>query len=195
MAKLYFMDLEFEAGYFSTLDLAIEGGEVPLLFGDSWYWLHYCFFGRDAVCSEDSDALRTHLLNLVAMFYKHHDHVLEQLQIEETDFDKIVQELLAIVEASRDYPICLWIYGDETCKAFLGKWRAGLPSVEQMQKLLDLPHFFRTKKERLHYRYIDDKMALKRYRNELASFNQRKKLAKKNRQRETRPLRENPVSE
>lgn len=184
MPQLYFMDHVFDGGYFTALDEAIESAEVRLLFADSWYWLHYCFFGRDCICSEESEALRTHLLNLVAMLYKHHDEALEKLRWDEVVFDKTVQELLAIVEASRAYPISLWIYGDETSRDFLNERRSQLPSVEQTERLLQLPHFYRTQRERLYYRHINDKTALARYRNELADFNRRKKLAHKNRQLE-----------
>ena len=184
MPQLYFMDHVFDGSYFTALDEAIEFHNIPLLFADSWYWLHYCFFGRDCISSEDSEALRTHLLNLVAMFYKHHDEVLEKLGWDEAAFEKTGQELLAIVEASRAYPISLWIYGDETSRDFLNERRSQLPSTEQMEQLLALPHFFRSQRERLHYRHINDKMALARYRNELAEFNRRRKLARKNSQRE-----------
>ena len=184
MARFYFMDHEFSGAYFTALDEAVEECEIRLLFGDSWYWLHYCFFGRDALGSEESDALRTHLLNLVAMLYKHHDQVLEKLRMEAVALEGVIAELLAIVEASKSYPISLWTYGDETCKEWLEEKRAELPTAEQMGKFLDLPHFQRTRRERLHYRYIDEKMALKRYRNELADFNRRRKLAQKNQQRE-----------
>jgi hypothetical protein len=56
-----------------------------------------------------------------------------------------------------------------------------------MQAFLDLPHFCRTRKERLHYRHINESAALTRYRNELADFNRRKKLQKKNLQRKAVP--------
>jgi hypothetical protein len=185
MEKLYFMDREFAARWFTQLDQALENAEVQLLFADSWYWWHYSFFGRDCICSEESDALRTHVLNLAAMLYKHHEQVLEMVAIDESDLESIVQELLNIVEASKNYPICLWIYGDETSRQFLEERRSSLPPTDQMQALLDLPHFYRTRKERLHYRYINDKAALARYRNELADFNRRKKQRTKNQQRET----------
>ncbi|GEP45550.1 hypothetical protein [Brevifollis gellanilyticus] len=184
MPQLYFMDHVFDGGYFTKLDEAIESDEVRLLFPDSWYWLHYCFFGRECICSEQSESLRGHLLNLVAMFYKHHDEVLEKLEWDEAAFEKVAQELLAIVEASRAYPISLWIYGDETSRDFLNEWRSKLPPSEQIQQLFELPHFTRMNKERLGYHGTDDKIALARYRNELANFNRRKKLAHKNRQRE-----------
>lgn len=185
MARLYFMDREFSGAHFLALDQAFESGEVQLLFEDSWYWLHYSFFGRDAICSEESDALRTHLLNLMAMLYKHHDQLLEKLGLDEAPLAGIIHELLAIVEASKDYPISLWIYGDETCKEWLDEKRAQLPSAEQMNEFIDLPHFQRTRRERLHYRHVCEDVALKRYRNELADFNHRRKLAQKNQQRAT----------
>lgn len=185
MAKFYFMDQEFSGAHFIRLDEVIEGGDFRLVFEDGWYWLHYCFFGRDSIGSEESDALRTHLLNLVAMLYKHHDLVLEQLRWTEHIFEQVTSEFLAIVDASKGYPISLWIFGDETSKSFLDEKRAELPTSEQMKAFLELPHFARTRRERPHYRYIDEKSALKRYRNELADFNRRKKLAHKNQQRQT----------
>ncbi|MBN8419065.1 MAG: hypothetical protein J0L73_09135 [Verrucomicrobia bacterium] len=185
MAKFYFMDQECSGAHFIRLDEALESGDIRLVFEDGWYWFHYCFFGRDCIGSEESDALRTHLLNLVAMLHKHHDLVLEQLKWTEEAFEQVTSEFLAIVDASKAYPISLWIYGDETCKAFLDEKRAELPTAEQMSAFIDLPHFARTRRERPHYRYIDEKMALKRYLNELADFNRRQKLAQKNQQRRT----------
>ena len=184
MAKLYFMDHEFEAEWFTRLDDAIEGGKVKMLFGDSWYWYHYSFFGRDSVCSEESDALRTHLLNLVALLYRHHEEVLQNLGLAAEYLQRVIDDMLRMVELSRESSACLWIYGDETCKEWLAESRACLPSEAQMKAFIELPHHQRSRKERLHYRYIDDKAALKRYRNELAAFNKRKKNAEKNGQRQ-----------
>jgi hypothetical protein len=187
MEKLYFMDREFAAAWFTQLDQALESAEVQLLFADSWYWWHYSFFGRDCICSEESDALRTQVLNLAAMLYKHHEVVVEKMAFLETELASIIQDLLDIVEESKSYPVSLWIYGDETSKQFLTERRASLPPAEQMQAFLDLPHFCRTRKERLHYRHINESAALTRYRNELADFNRRKKLQKKNLQRKAVP--------
>jgi hypothetical protein len=184
MEKLYFMDVEFEADWFVRLDDAIEGGKVKMLFDDSWYWYRYSFFGRDSVCSEESDALRTHLLNLVALLYRHYDEVLENLNLKPDALQSVIDDLLRIVELSRQCSVCLWIYGDESCKEWLAERRALLPEEAQMRAFIELPHHQRSRKERLHYRHIDDKAALARFRNELAAFNKRRKIDAKNQQRQ-----------
>lgn len=52
-----------------------------------------------------------------------------------------------------------------------------------MEHFLNLPHMTRHDRDRVLYRYSDDKVSLKRYRNELADYNRRCKLAGKNVQR------------
>ncbi len=177
------MHREF-AGRFLALDEAIEAREVRLLFEDSWYWLHYRFFNcRDAIASDSSSAVRTHLYNLAAMIYKGFDDFLGTCGLSEEDLQGLIKEIVEISEYSREFPISLWTFGDETSRAFLQEWLLPLPPTEQIEHLLKLPHFQRMDTERLSYGFISEEQALKRFRNERASFNKRSKLKVKNNQR------------
>src|SRR5439155_8185022 len=131
---------------------AIENREVQLLFDDSWYWLHYRFFNcRDAVCSDASSVVRTHLYNLVAMLYKHYETLPTSVRFDAEKLQAIIDEAIKIADHSRSFPVSLWIYGDETSKAFLNEWMDPLPPPEQLEHLLKLPHFRRMEIERLPY--------------------------------------------
>ena len=184
MTKLYFMNRAFEGTSF-PLDQAIEDRDIQLLFADSWYWLHYCFFNcRDMIGSDTSSALRTHLFNFAAMLYRSFEVLPEKLHRPEMDVAVLIAELNEIAEYSRAFPISLWIYGDDTSETFLKERVAALPTNEQIERLMELPHFLRTERERLSYRHDGEKVALKRVRNEEAAYNKRRKLAAKDRQRE-----------
>jgi len=183
MATLYFMQRQFE-GVCLGLDEPIESDEVQLLFEDSWYWLHYRFFScRDAICSEFSSAVRTHLYNLAACLYRSFEALPEKLQRTDAQICAIISELVEIAEYSNAFPIAVWIYGDDTSKAFLEKTLAGFPPTEQIARLARLPHFMRLEMERLPYAHVADELALERFRNEEAAFNKRKKDRMKNQQR------------
>jgi len=185
MPALHFMQKQFK-GLCLGLDEAIESHEVQLLFADSWYWLHYRFFNcRDAICSETSSAVRTHLYNLAACLFRSFDVLPEKSGRTETDIRAIISEVVEIAEYSRGFPISVWIYGDDTSKAFLDETLAALPPTEQMERLMSLPHFRRLEMERLPYAHNADKVALKRYRNEEAAFNKRQKNERKSQQRKT----------
>ncbi len=121
------MHREF-AGRFLALDEAIEDREVRLLFEDSWYWLHYRFFNcRDAIASESSSAVRTHLYNFAAMIYRGFDDFLGTCGLSEVDLQSFIREIVEISEYSREFPISLWISGDETSKTFLDERLSPLP--------------------------------------------------------------------
>lgn len=171
MRKLYFMDHEFEAEWFTRLDEALESGEIPTLDYSSWYWYHYTFFGCGMLRSEESVVLRAHLLDLLTVFLRHRELALEKLAVDQSTLQKISDVLLQIVEASRASTLSLWIYGDADSKTFLEEKRAQLPHESQLQFLSDLPHSFRIRRDR----HSDDKSALSRYRNELAAFNKSRK--------------------
>jgi hypothetical protein len=174
MAKLYFMQREFPGDCLS-IDEAIEDRDIRLLFGDSWYWLHYRFFQcRDQICSETSSAVRTHLYNLAAYLYRSFESLQTNLFMSPDHILATISELLEIAEYSRGFPISIWIYGDETSKALLDERLAELPSVDKIEALLRLPHFLQREVERLPYAHNVDDLALKRYRNEQAAFNKRK---------------------
>ena len=170
----------------STRQSATEENEdVQLLFEDSWYWLHYRFFNcRDAVCSEASSLVRTHLYNLVAMLYKRYEALPTAIRFDQEKLRATIDETISIAEYSRSFPASLWIYGDENSKAFLDEWIAPLPPPAGIEHLLKLPHFRRMEMERLPYSYGAEEQALKRYRNELAAF-KRKKTATTSRQHTT----------
>jgi len=192
MSKLYFMHREFE-GQFLALDEAIESREVQLLFEDSWYWLHYRFFNcRDTIASESSSAVRTHLYNLAAMIYRGFDALIDTSCLSDLDLHALIKELIDISEYSREFPISLWIYGDCTSKDFLDERLSPLPSKEQIEWLMKLPHFQRMESERLHYRFISEEQAIKRYRNELGDFNRRAKLKAKDAQRQKQKAEDAP---
>ena len=179
MAHLYFMDREF-AGKCLVLDTAIESANVRLLFEDSWYWLHYEFFGcRDAIASESTAALRTHLHNLVALIYRGFDKFLKESRLTEEELHAIIRELLEIVEYSRSFEIALWTYGDTSSREELHDEIERLPTNDEIVHLMNLPHLRRTERERLHYRFVDETVALKRYRREHADYNKRSKLEKR----------------
>ena len=177
MPRLYFMNREFE-GLCIGLHELIEGQDVRLLFGDSWYWLHYEFFQcRDHICSEQSSVVRTHLFNLAAMLYRGFEDLPGGLSEDADTTLKIIAELLEIAEYAESFPVCLWIYGDETSKQELSEACGRLPSPEQTEFLMSLPHSRRRERERLSYAHDEPRVALKRYRNEYAAFNKRTKQA------------------
>src|SRR5690606_2004008 len=159
--------------------------EVQLLFEDSWYWLHYRFFGcRDFIASESSAAIRTHLYNLVAMIYRGFDEFISATRLSSEAIHALIKEVVEIAEYARQLPIWLRIYRDETSKDLLDERISPLPSIEQIEYLMNLHHFRRMETERYHYRFISEELAVSRYRNELAAFNKRRKLQAKNAQRE-----------
>ena len=183
MPRLYFMNREFE-GLCIGLHEAIEGQDVRLLFGDSWYWLHYEFFQcRDHICSEQSSAFRTHLFNLAAMLYRGFEELPDEFSANDDRTLRVVAELVEIAEYAESFPVCLWVYGDETSKQELSEACAKLPSAEQTEFLMSLPHSQRRERERLSYAHDEPRVALKRYRNELAAFNKRAKQTVKEAQR------------
>lgn len=184
MPRLYFMNREFE-GLCLGLQKAIEGRDVRLLFGDSWYWLHYEFFScRDYVCSEQSSVVRTHLFNLAAMLYKGLEELPDEFSINDARTLKTIAEVIEIAEYAESFPVCIWIYGDQTSKEELSEACGKLPSIEQTEFLMSLPHSRRRERERLSYAHDEPRIALKRYKNELAAFNQRTMQAAKDAQRE-----------
>lgn len=179
MAKLYFMDREFE-GISFELDQSLECQDIRLLFGDEWYWLHYRFFNcRDRILSEKSSALRTHLYNLAAALYRASETLVSGEGVEsgysEDEIEAFVSELTKIAEHSKAFPISLWIFGDETTKSFLDSELARLPTSDHIRALIELPHFQRLEGERLAYGHDAEKPALKRFRNEEAAYNKRRK--------------------
>lgn len=184
MTKLYFMHREFPGRSFEVRTMLEEREFCGMLaFDDSWYFLEYCFFGRDRVCSEVSSAVRTHLYNLAATLYRHFEDLTGEDEAKRERIPAVIGELTDIAEYSREFPICLLTYGDNTSREFLDEWLAPMPSAEQIAHLLKLPHMTRHESERVPYRHDAEKVALKRYRNELASHNRRQKLAAKNEQR------------
>lgn len=178
------MDREFSGHSWAVCGM-LEDAEFckSLIFEDSWYFLQYRFFGRDCVCSETSAALQTHLYNLAAVLYRDFEKLAGEDLSRAENLQTIVTELVEIAEYSSAFPVCLWAYGDETTREFLAEWLAPLPSPEQMAHVLKLPHMTKHEQERIPYRYSEPKASLKRYRNQLADFNRRRKLGAKNDQR------------
>ena len=181
MVRFYFMDREFE-GKCMALRESIESSDVRLLFGDSWYWLHYEFFAcRDWICSERSSVVRTHLYNLAAMLYRGFETQPDRFSDSSTL--EIIDELVEIAEYAESFPVSLWIFGDDTSKQELSDALKQLPTKEQLDFLHNLPHSRRRERERLSYAHDEPRVALKRYRNELAAFNKRAKEKIKDDQR------------
>jgi hypothetical protein len=184
MAKLYFMHREFSGHSWAVCEmLEDEAFRKSLIFEDSWYFLHYRFFGRDCVCSETSAAVQTHLYSLAAVLYRDFEALVRDDTSRSERLLTIIAELVELAEYSATFPVCLWAYGDETTREFLGGWLAPMPSPEQMAHVLKLPHMRQHELERTPYRYSEPKLSLKRYRNELADYNRRCKLTAKNNQR------------
>lgn len=171
-------------GHSFALEQSIETREIRLLFEDSWYWLHYCFFNcRDSILSENSPALRTHLYNLAACLYRSYEEFKASPFVDSENLDLMISELVEIAEYSRSFPICIWSYGDSISAEAVLQTIKALPGDDQIGKLLSLPHFSRLERERLHYQYLSEESALKRFRTELGNFNKRKKDERKNQQR------------
>jgi hypothetical protein len=184
MTKLYFMHREFCGHSWAVFEMLEDDAfRKSLVFEDSWYFLHYRFFGRDCVCSETAATVQTHLYDLASVLYRDFESLVGEDGSRGEHFTAIITELIEICEYSSQFPVCLWTYGDETTRDFLTEWIAPLPSAEQMAHVLNLPHMRRHELERIPYRHSEPKMALKRYRNALADFNRRWKLATKNEQR------------
>lgn len=189
MARFYFMDREFSGAYFNEIgEVGVKQPCGVIEFDYSWEWFYDFFFvpeAEGAWGSEDSSALRSHLLSMAATLFKYHDVVLKETGLETTAIYEAIKELLEMVEVSKSHVVCFWTYGDESAKKDLDEIRAALPPEEQMARVLALPHVgYRMRRVSSEYFVIDEKTALKRYRNELADFNRRRKLAQKNQQRE-----------
>jgi hypothetical protein len=186
MPKLFFMNREFQ-GLCLGLHEEIESPDVRLLFDDSWYWLHYEFFTcRDVICSEKASVVQTHLLNLAAMLYRGLEELPNTFSVSDSKTLMTITELVEIAEYAVSFPVCLWIYGDDTSKQELMEACSKLPSIEQTEFLMSLPHSQRRERERLSYAHDAPRGALKRYRKELAAFNTRAKQAAKDAQRKPR---------
>lgn len=184
MAKLHFMEREFAGHCWAIGDmLEDEVFRKSLVFQDSWYFLHYRFFGRDCVCSETSATVQTHLYDLASVIYRDFESLAGQDGSRAGHYDAIIAELVEICEYSSAFPVCLWAYGDETTREVLAGWLVSLPTPDQMAHVLKLPHMTRHEVERIPYRYSEPKTALKRYRNAMADYNRRRKLAAKHDQR------------
>ena len=190
MAKFYFMDQEFSTTHFDELCVVLrevgDEGENDY----SWSWFYDYFFSPQLPenaggwLSDESSTVRTNLLHFAARLYRYNDQILKQTGLGEVAIQQVVKELLGMVEASKNHFLSFWVHGDESHKQELDEKRAALPSDEQMKKVLMLPHVDRMRSDLPEYYYNDEKAARKRYRNELASFNLRKKLAQKNQQRD-----------
>ncbi len=184
MTKLYFMHREFSGHSWAVCNLLEdESFRTSLIFEDSWYYLRYRFFGRDCICSETSATVQTHLYNLASVLYRDFESLTEGDPLQIDRYTAIIEELVEIAEYSSTFPVCLWAYGDETTRDFLAEWLAPLPTPEQMAHVLKLPHMTQHELERVPYRHSEPKLALKRFRDELADFNRRRKLTAKNEQR------------
>jgi hypothetical protein len=185
MAKLYFMKREFSGRCWEICDmLEDEAFRKSLVFEDSWYFLHYRFFGRDCICSETSATVQTHLYDLASVIYRDFESLAGEDGSASQRLTAIIAELVEICEYSSAFPVCLWAYGDETTQDFLAEWLAPLPTPDQMAHVLKLPHMTRHELERIPYRHSEPKTAFKRYKNALADYNRRRKLAAKNDQRD-----------
>lgn len=182
MAKLYFLDREFE-GISMVLDEALERGdtaEIKLLFFDSWYWLHYRFFNcRDGFACETSSVVRTHLFNLVAALYQQFEALPSKLRLAEDEIQTMINELVDIAESAKTFPISYWTYGDELSRTRLRERFSGLPSAAQIERLLELPCFNRMQYERLPYCFDSEEAAFARYQQEkLVFINRQSKRSK-----------------
>ncbi|MDB6132951.1 MAG: hypothetical protein JWM59_1194 [Verrucomicrobiales bacterium] len=184
MTKLHFMHRSFSGHCWDICNmLEDEKFRKSLVFEDSWYFLHHQFFCRDGICSETSATVQTHLYNLASVLYRDFESWTVDGPHEVERYTAIITELVEVAEYSSSFPVSLWSFGDETTREFLDERLAPLPSSEQISHFLKLPHMTRHELERIPYRYSEPKLALKRYRNELAAFNRRRKLAAKNAQR------------
>lgn len=188
MPKLFFMHREFTGHTYKVSEmLENESFRSMDVFEQSWWFLKYCFIGCDCICSETSSAVRTHLYNLAAGIYRNYESILEKEPVINGVLDEVISEAVAVAEYSVAFPICLWTYGDDTSRDFLNEWLAPMPTPEQAAHILSLPHMHRHERERLPYRCDADKVALKRFRNEQADFNRRRKHAAKEAQRQKSP--------
>lgn len=184
MPKLYFMKTEFDGHcYVIAEKLEDEAFRASLVFPDSWYFLEYRFFRRDCISSEVSAVIRTHLYDLAAVLYRDYEKIVDSGTFDPTSIQAVIAEIEAICEFTRSHPVCLWTYGDATSREFLDEWLAKMPSDAQVEHFLTLPHMSQHEQERLPYRHQADKVALKRFRNEVAEYNRRKKIDAKNQQR------------
>lgn len=187
MAKFYFMDQEFSGAHFDKIGSAAIWECDGVEFDYSWEWFYDFFFVPTPGCwgSEESSSLRSHLLCMAVTFYKYKDVIMKKAALEEADIQEAIKCLLEMTEISKDHLISFWIHGEESNKKDLDEERAALPSEQQMAKVLTLPHVeYRMRRVMPEYLVMDEKIALKRYRNELADFNRRKKMAQKNQQRD-----------
>ncbi len=178
------MEAEFDGHcYVIAEKLESEAFSASLVFPDSWYFLEYRFFRRDCISSEVSAVIRTHLYNLAAVLYRDYEKLVESGTFDSTSIRSVIHEIDAICEFTLKHPVCLWIYGDPTSREFLDEWLAKMPTDAQVVHFLNLPHMSQHELERLPYRHQADKVAMKRFRNEVAAFNRRQKIEAKNQQR------------
>ena len=177
MIRLHMMNREFEGRSWAVSEMLEDSSfRDSLVFEDSWYFLHYCFFGRDWVCSEDTDTLRTHLYNLAAALFTNFESHTESA-MSAGELRLIICELVEICEYVVDYPVCIWTYGDDSSRELLSDCLVTLPDVEKMRSIHNAPACSEASKDRLPYRYSEPKAALKRFRREEAAYNRRKKIA------------------
>ncbi|MFC5049056.1 hypothetical protein ACFPK9_15870 [Rubritalea spongiae] len=109
------------------------------------------------------------------MLYRHFNTLSEEEPEAQVELTTTIEELIAIAEYSAEFPICLWIYGDAESKAFMNEKLSELPPMEHIQSIINLPHIKRLESEALGYAKADEKLALKRFRKEQASFNKQRK--------------------
>jgi len=117
------------------------------------------------------------------MLYRGFEELPDEFSANDDRTLRVIAELVEIAEYAESFPVCLWVYGDETSKQELSEACAKLPSAEQTEFLMSLPHSQRRERERLSYAHDEPRVALKRYRNELAAFNKRAKQTVKEAQR------------
>ena len=147
---------------------------IHLLYSDSWLWLHYNFFNsRDGFACETSTVVRTHLYNLVASLYKQFENLCKECRLSEAGLKSAIDELIKVAEHSRTFPISYWTYGDEISRSRLEERFSGLPSAQQIERLLGIPCFLRMQYERLPYCHDNENAAIIRLRTEEEAYKKR----------------------
>jgi hypothetical protein len=176
MAKLYFLDRQFD-GISMVLDEALKleyPDRIHLLYHDSWHSLHYNFFNcRDAFACEISTFVRAHLYNLAAGLYMQFENVRQENLFDDARLKSMINELIEIADYSRTFPISYWTYGDDLSRARLEERFSGLPSAQQIDRLLEIPCFIEMQYMGLHHTCGNEAFAKDRYLKEEDAYKKR----------------------
>lgn len=140
---------------------------------------HWCYYRLglygSGIGSAESIVLRTAVRRLVEALYSNWEIVTTHLPVKTVD--SAIEELHAMAEISKEYPVMLWQYFDERSPSsdWVSRTLANLPSLESIKEFYELPHMRERYINIQENDYCDnrDREAEKAYRRALAERNKR----------------------